>query len=171
MDAETIVDTRALRDAFGCFATGITVVTTLSENGTPVGITANSFTSVSLDPPLLLWCLDRRSTTYGVFSSCKIFVITVLDAGATAVASRFAMKDGHTVGDQESVPTEMGPPTFPGALAVFECDMQARYDGGDHVVMLGLVRRFKSCAEAERNAHGPLLYYRGRYRALASPTG
>src|SRR4051812_26447608 len=78
--SEAIVDTRELRNAFGCYATEITVVTALDEKGNAVGITANSFSSLSLDPPLVLWCLDRRSATFDVFNACQTFVVTVLDA-------------------------------------------------------------------------------------------
>jgi flavin reductase (DIM6/NTAB) family NADH-FMN oxidoreductase RutF len=166
------VDTRELRNAFGCFATGITVVTCLDGNGSAVGITANSFTSLSLDPPLMLWCLDRRSQTFEAFNAANSFVLTVLDTNGAAVASRFAMKGGHSAEDVESlVPTEMGPPTFADALAVFECDIHARHDGGDHVIMVGRVRRFTHLVDPERKGPGPLLYYRGRYGHITALTG
>ena len=168
---EASIDTRELRNAFGCFATGITIVTTLNEKGEAVGITANSFTSVSLDPPLLLWCLDRRSTTFETFNACKAFVVTVLDINAAPLASRFAMKAGHSAEGVDTVPTELGPPTFSDALAVFECDVYARQDAGDHVVILGKVRRFTRLLIDDGAGSGPLLYYRGRYGVLGPLVG
>jgi 4-hydroxyphenylacetate 3-hydroxylase, reductase component len=169
--SEVLIDTRELRNAFGCFATGITVVTTLDEKGGAVGITANSFSSVSLDPPLLLWCLDRRSATFDVFNVCETFVVTILDVNGAPLASRFAMKGGHSAEQIETVPTELGPPTFADALAVFECDTHARYDGGDHVVLLGRIRRFTHLVDPDRKGPGPLLYYRGRYGNLTALSG
>ena len=169
--SEAIIDTRELRNAFGCFATGITVVTGLDENGNAVGITANSFSSLSLDTPLVLWCLDRRSATFEFFNACSNFVVTVLDANGAPLASRFAMKGGHSAEEVESVPTELGPPTFADALAVFECDTHARYDGGDHVVMVGRIRRFTHLIDPERKGPGPLLYYRGRFGNLTVMSG
>jgi len=169
--SDTTVDPRELRNAFGCFATGITIVTTLDEKGAAVGITANSFTSLSLDPPLLLWCLDRRSQTFEIFNTTTNFVLTVLNSNGAPMASRFAMKGGHSAEDLETVPTELGPPTFADALAVFECDIDARHDGGDHVVIVGRVRRFTHLPDPDRKGPGPLLYYRGRYGNLTALTG
>jgi flavin reductase (DIM6/NTAB) family NADH-FMN oxidoreductase RutF len=169
--SETPIDTRELRNAFGCFATGITVVTALDEKDAAVGITANSFSSVSLDPPMLLWCLDRKSQTFEVFSACGTFVITVLDANGAPIASRFAMKGGHSAEGLDTVPTELGPPTFADALAVFECDTHARHDAGDHMIILGRIRRFTHLPDPERKGPGPLLYYRGRYGNLAPLSG
>jgi flavin reductase (DIM6/NTAB) family NADH-FMN oxidoreductase RutF len=165
------IDTRELRNAFGCFATGITVVTTLDEKGAAVGITANSFSSLSLDPPLVLWCLDRRSQTFDIFNRANHFVITVLDANGAPMASRFAMKGGHSAEGLDTVPTELGPPTFADALAVFECDIAKRHDGGDHVIIVGKVRRFTHLPDPERKGPGPLLYYRSRYGNLTALTG
>jgi flavin reductase (DIM6/NTAB) family NADH-FMN oxidoreductase RutF len=169
--SEAIIDTRELRNAFGCFTTGITVVTTLDEKGVAVGITANSFTSVSLDPPLVLWCLDRRSATFDVFNVCENFVVTVLDANGAPLASRFAMKGGHDADAVDTVPTELGPPTFSDALAVFECITHGRHDAGDHVVLVGHVRRFTHLTDPERKGPGPLLYYRGRYGTVTALSG
>lgn len=168
--SEAHIDTRELRNAFGCFATGITVVTALDKKGGAVGITANSFSSVSLDPPLVLWCVDRRSTTFNVFISSPHFVVSVLGASSAPVASRFAMKGGHHVEDIDTVPTEIGPPAFADSLAVFECDAHARHEGGDHVIVVGKVRRFTHIPDANRNGHGPLLFYRGRFGKLTALT-
>ena len=164
-------DTRELRNAFGCFATGITVVTALGGQGKAVGVTANSFTSLSLDPPLVLWSIGRQSATFDVFSVTPAFVISVLGANALPVSMRFAMKGAHYVDEIDTVPTELGPPTFEGALAIFECETYARYEGGDHVIVVGRVKRFAYVPDPDRNGEKPLLYYRGRYGTLADFTG
>lgn len=155
---------RELRNAFGCFATGITVVTTIDSAGKAIGKTANSFASVSLDPPLLLWCLNRNSVTYEAFSSNPFFVVSVLGANARAAATRFASRGGHFVEEGiTTVPTELGPPSFPDALAVFECERYARHDGGDHVILVGRVLRVSHVAHPESKGPRPLMFFRGRF--------
>ncbi len=165
------LDTRQLRNAFGCFATGITVVTALEADGSAVGITANSFSSLSLDPPLILWSVDRRSTTFPIFEKCQHFVVSILSADGAPVASRFAMKGGHKVEEIDTVPTELGPPTFADSLAVFECDLFARHDGGDHIIVVGKVRRFTHLPEHDDNTSKPLIFFRGRFGNLTPLTG
>lgn len=149
---------RELRNAFGCFATGITVVTARDPEGHPVGVTANSFSSLSLDPPLILWCIGRQSATFDVFSVTDRFTVSVLGEDRLAIARRFATKGEHFVGD-EGVATALGPPALRHAIAVFECETHARHEGGDHVILVGRVVRFAR-SDGCRN---PLLYYRGRY--------
>ena len=149
---------RELRDAYGCFATGITVVTAFDPEGRAVGVTANSFSSLSLDPPLILWCIGRQSATFDAFSVTDRFTVTVLGEDGIATARRFAMKGEHFVGD-EGLATALGPPALPHAIAVFECATHARFEGGDHVILVGRVVRF---AQAEGNRK-PLVYSRGRY--------
>jgi flavin reductase (DIM6/NTAB) family NADH-FMN oxidoreductase RutF len=156
------IDLRELRKALGCFATGITVVTALDGEGGAVGITANSFSSLSLDPPLVLWSVDRRSTTFPIFSTSPHFVVSVLSATGAMVADRFAKKGSHRIEGIKTLPTELGPPTFSDSLAVFECDVFARHDGGDHVIMVGRVLRFTHRPDSEKG-DGALLYYRGRF--------
>lgn len=156
------LDRREFRNALGCFATGVTVVTALAPSGEAIGITVNSFSSLSLDPPLVLWCLDRKSATLPVFEEAAAFVVNVLDASAEAVSARLAYKGGHALHDIETVETELGPPGLLHALARFECRTQARHPGGDHLILVGRVVHFVSRDEGE-----PLLYFRGRYGALA----
>lgn len=157
------INTRELRSAFGCFATGVTVVTALDSKGGAVGITANSFSSLSLDPPLVLWSIDKRSTTFPVFEVSPHFVVSVLSAEGAQIASRFAMKGGHEIQVENAVSTTLGPPTFLDSLAVFECDVYARHEGGDHIIMVGKVRRFTHLQEGKDSNAGPLLYFRGRF--------
>ncbi|CAN7759138.1 flavin reductase family protein [Pseudorhodoferax sp. LjRoot39] len=159
------VDPRALRNAFGQFATGITVVTTTDEDGAPVGLTANSFTSVSLDPPLVLFCLDRRSASLGRFMSVPSFGINVLGSAQQALSSRFASRhvEDRFAGIGWSLRSP-GVPWLEGAVAHFACDTYGIHDAGDHLVFIGHVRHFETDAERE-----PLLYFQGRYHVLASP--
>jgi flavin reductase (DIM6/NTAB) family NADH-FMN oxidoreductase RutF len=167
--AESKIDTRELRSAFGCFATGIAVVTTVDSTGRAIGKTANSFTSVSLDPPLVLWCLNKRSVTFDAFHASPHFVVSVLGANGGEISKRFATFGNHVVEDNvPTVPTTLGPPTFPDALAVFECETYARYDGGDHVIVVGRVVRFSHHGSAA-SEDKPLLFYRGRYTAMGDP--
>lgn len=163
MSAATDVDPRALRTAFGQFATGITVVTTTDEDGAPVGLTANSFTSVSLNPPLVLFCLDRRSASLGRFLSAPSFGINVLGSTQQALSSRFASRNVEDrfagVGWALQSP---GVPWLEGAAARFACDTYGIHDAGDHLVFVGHVRHFETAADSE-----PLLYFQGRYHVLA----
>ena len=157
-------DTREFRNALGCFATGVTVVTTMDAQGEAVGITVNSFSAVSLDPPLVLWCLARGADRFANFEAAERFTISVLAAGGAGLSSRFAMKGESRVDLSETVPTKLGPPTFSEAVAVFECDTHARYAGGDHVIIVGRVREFTYARDA--GDIEPLLFYRGRYGAI-----
>lgn len=133
-------DTGALlRRALGRFATGVTVVTVPTSEGA-VGITANSFTSVSLDPPLVLWCPARSSRRFGHFADAPHFSIHVLGAEQFALARRFATGEGHFAIGPAGVSPE-GVPVLPDPLARFDCALHAEHDGGDHVIAVGRVLR------------------------------
>jgi len=155
-------DTRAFRQALGSFPTGVAVVTAVSPSGMPMGITVNSFTSVSLEPPMVLWCLDKKSDRHAVFAKTKGFTISVLGTAHEEVSSRLARPGSHSLADIPLIDTELGPPALGDALAFFECASEAVYEGGDHAIILGRVLRF-----ARRDAGAPLVFFRGRYGALA----
>ena len=161
--AAAVSDARDYRSALGTFATGVTVITTMSDSGAPVGFTANSFSSVSLEPPLLLFCLDRGSYSFGHFSKTKTFAVNVLTDRQEDVSAHFARpsedKWRHVGYDLCSV----GCPVFADALAVFECVTHAVHDGGDHIIVVGEVVQFSHKADVD-----PLLYYRGRYARIAA---
>jgi flavin reductase (DIM6/NTAB) family NADH-FMN oxidoreductase RutF len=164
-DTTAPFDARRLRDAFGCFGTGVTVVTAFDVAGAPVGLTANSFTSVSLDPPLLLFCLDRRSRRAAVFQAAGAFAVNVLHAGQEALSTRFARgatADDH-LADIEWEASE-GAPVLRDAMAVFACAKEAEHDGGDHLIVVGRVLRLDFRPEQD-----PLLYFQGRYRSVHVP--
>lgn len=151
---------RRLRDAFGAFATGVTVVTARSPDGGRVGLTANSLTSVSLDPPLLLFCPARTASALPAMRQTRRFAVNILAVDQQAVADRFARRDvdrfAEAVWDDWD-----GLPILAGALANFACTLFAEHDGGDHVVIIGRVERVRGYAEQD-----PLLYFRGAYRRV-----
>jgi flavin reductase (DIM6/NTAB) family NADH-FMN oxidoreductase RutF len=156
-------DSRAFRDALGNFPTGVAVVTAANQRqaGAPVGITVNSFASVSLDPPLVLWCLDKRSQRHALFAETPGFTISVLGTGHREVSSRLARPGEHSLEGFALRPTELGPPGLADALAIFECTRESRLEGGDHTILVGRVLRF---TRVEGGA--PLVFFRGRYSAL-----
>jgi flavin reductase (DIM6/NTAB) family NADH-FMN oxidoreductase RutF len=153
-------DTRAFRQALGSFPTGVAVVT--AGEGQHVGITVNSFTSVSLEPPLVLWCIDKRSDRFEAFARAKHFTISVLGTAHEAVSARLSRQGSHSLDGIELLPTKLGPPALGEALAWFECENYALHDAGDHAILLGRVLHF-----ARHEAGAPLVFFQGRYGALA----
>jgi flavin reductase (DIM6/NTAB) family NADH-FMN oxidoreductase RutF len=154
-------DPRTLRDALGCFATGVTVVTCVSEDGRPAGLTVNSFTSVSLDPPLLLVCLAKQAASAAPLIAANCFAINVLQTGQQPASIRFATRDEDRFGTTPWSEGEGGAPILEESLGVFECERFAVYDGGDHHILVGQVVKASFDASLD-----PLLYFRGRYRRL-----
>jgi flavin reductase (DIM6/NTAB) family NADH-FMN oxidoreductase RutF len=151
-------DQRELRRAFGQFATGVVVVTTLGEDSRPVGVTANSFTSVSLDPPLLLWCLGKESTQRGAFDTARHFAVNVLSSNQHYLSRQFAIqgRDKFAGVAHMAGPSEM--PLLEGALAQFVCRTTERVDAGDHIIMIGEIEHFETF-DGE-----PLVFHSGSYR-------
>ena len=158
---EAANDTRRLRDAFGCFGTGVTLVSALDEAGIPVGLTANSFSSVSLDPPLLLFCIDRASRRLPVFERAEAFGVSVLHAGQEGISAAFARG-----GARFDLPwrVEDGAPVLADAMAAFACVRHAVHDGGDHLIFVGRVLRLSFDPTQD-----PLLFFQGRYRSVHVP--
>ena len=154
-------DTRSLRDAFGSFATGVTIVTTSTADGAPVGLTVNAFSSVSLDPPLLRVCPARDAGTTAVLGEARHFAVNVLGSEAKALSTRFARKGAERFQEGGWHRSDAGLPVLDSALAVFECERHAVHEGGDHLILVGRILR------AEYRPHDdPLLYFRGKYRRL-----
>ena len=156
-------DTRAFRQALGCYPTGVAVVTASIPGGEHTGITVNSFTSVSLDPPLVLWCIDRKSNRFDAFIHAKHYTISLLGTAHETVSARLAKQGAHSLDGIDLLDTELGPPALADALALFECEAEAVHQGGDHAILVGRVLRF-----ARREAGEPLVYYKGKYGALAA---
>ncbi|WP_246003842.1 flavin reductase family protein [Histidinibacterium lentulum] len=157
-DFDPAEDARGFRDALGRFATGVTVVTVPSEDG-PVGITANSFASVSLDPPLVLWSPARAARRHRYFAGAPRYAIHVLGAHQQAVADGFTRgRNGFDGLDWQE--DSSGVPLIAGCLARFDCRLEAAHDGGDHTILVGRVLR-----AAFRDGL-PLLFQAGRYVSL-----
>lgn len=146
---------RDLRDALGRFATGVTVVTTTTPDG-PVGITANSFASVSLDPPIVLWSIARHSKRFAAFAECRHFAVHVLGAEQLDLGRRFA-RSGEAFAGLDHALSDKGVPLIPGCLSRFECARMEGHDGGDHLIVVGRVT-----AAALREGE-PLLFSGGGY--------
>lgn len=146
------------RAALGTFATGVTIITAIDANGHRVGLTANSFNSVSLSPPLVLWSLSRHAGSMPVFSAGSHYAINILAADQRALAERFATKD---VDRFAGVPVRAGAggvPVIEGSAAVFECFNRSQYEEGDHVIFVGEVEHCE-----RREGASPLIYHGGRY--------
>ncbi len=158
-------DPIAFRMALGRFVTGVTVVTTLDEADAPIGLTANSFNSVSLDPPLVLWSLSRRSINLPVFERASHFAINVLSVDQKHLSDRFARPVEDRFRDVDWRPGAGGAPVLGGCAAVFECASEQRYEGGDHVIFIGRVERF------DHENRVPLAYHAGGYATTAQYSG
>ena len=154
-------DQRTLRDALGCFATGVTVVTCLKSDGAPAGLTVNSFTSVSLDPPLLLVCIRREASSAEALIGAAQFAVNVLQTGQQPASIRFATRSEDRFGTTPWSRGEAGAPILEESLGVFECERFAVHDGGDHHILVGRVVKASFDAGLD-----PLLFFRGRYRRL-----
>ena len=155
---ERTFDTAHFRQALGQFATGVTIITTRLADGTFRGLTASSFNSVSLDPPLVLWSLANGANSMPIFSGNSHYVINVLGAEQAELAQRFARRTPNPFDDVEYELSRTGQPILKGASAWFECHNRSRYPEGDHVIFVGEVERCDHRAGAS-----PLLYHGGRF--------
>ncbi|PQA86041.1 flavin reductase family protein [Hyphococcus luteus] len=148
---------RPLKNAFGRFATGIAVAACRDGEGAIAALTVNSFTSVSLEPPLVLWCLENRASSYSAFMAADSYAVSILHAGQKAASQRFAhfLPDGPKEDEFENWVT--GAPVLKDRLAGFDCKVAARHEAGDHVILVGEVAKFDSAEGA------PLIYYASNY--------
>ncbi len=156
-----MIDTREFRDALGKFATGVCVVTVTAPDGTPIGMTVNSFASVSLEPPLVLWSIQNNSECREAFSNSDSFVINVLAEDQQALSNQYATRNEHDLKEGQFTVSERGNALLNDALVSFECKVWARYPGGDHEILVGEV------VAQQVNANDPLLFFGGKYGALA----
>jgi flavin reductase (DIM6/NTAB) family NADH-FMN oxidoreductase RutF len=150
-------DSGAYRRALAQFATGIAVVTTRTAAAEPIGITINSFSSVSLDPPLVLWSLGLRASAFDAYRDAERFMINVLAADQLEVAKRFAtpVQDRFALTSWSATPSGM--PRLDGCIAWFECSTRSRHPEGDHVILVGRVESFDTAPGL------PLIFHDGRY--------
>lgn len=163
MGATADVDPRAFRQALGQFATGVAVITAESADGNAIGLTMSSFNSVSVDPPLILFSIDRKAFSLKAMTEAKGYAVNILGRDQEYLSNKFAkaLDDKwaaveHTLGHEAA-------PLIAGTLAHFECAPYAQYDGGDHVIFVGRVVKFTAYP-----ANEPLVFFRGAYRSLAS---
>lgn len=153
----TPFDSRAFRRALGNFATGVTVITASDAAGRKVGVTANSFNSVSLDPPLVLWSIDKRSRSHAVFEAAGHFAVNVLAVDQVELSNTFARPGDDRFAGIEHESGEGGAPLLPGCSARFRCEKFQQIDGGDHWILIGRVLAFDDLGRS------PLLYHQGGY--------
>ena len=154
-------DGRDMRDALGRFATGVCIITTTTDEQCALGMTANSFSSVSLDPPLVLWSLQINSDVYEAFASPKYFAINVLAKEQQDLSNQYAKKGDHLVDPSHYRIGKYGSPVIRDALVSFECELDATHVGGDHLIVVGRVLNMQTRPTGE-----PLLFFSGAYREL-----
>jgi flavin reductase (DIM6/NTAB) family NADH-FMN oxidoreductase RutF len=155
----------------GHFASGVTVVTARDSQGRPAGLTASAFTSVSLNPPLILVCVAQDAQSYEALRGADRFAVNILDRGQQALSNRFATKSSTAAEKFEGIGHKsgvLGLPILDDALAYLECTTVHAYPGGDHTIFVGQI---EAGASRDGDEAEPLLYYRGRYRHLSSPGG
>lgn len=155
------IDSRDLRNALGQFATGVCLVTVNDEHGVAHALTVNSFASVSLDPPLVLWSLQKDAEIYALYEAAPEFCIAVLAQDQQEHSSGYAQKGGHRLMASDFEPGVNGAPLIKNAVVNFECSLERALDGGDHTILLGRVTRMSSI-----RPQAPLIFCGGQYREL-----
>ena len=158
-----MVNEADFRKVLGQFATGVAVATTLDKAGDPHGLTVSSFNSVSLDPPLVLWSLDKRSHQLEAFSNSGFYAISVLSQEQQAVSDQFAAFVEDRFAGLEWETGETGAPLLVDALAKFDCKIEKIVEGGDHIILIGRVLTISY------KDGSPLLYHDGDYKTLGEP--
>ena len=154
------IEKNELRRVMGHFATGVTVITTIRKSGELHGLTANAFTSVSLVPPLLLICVDKKAESYPCFDESKVFTVNVLAHDQEALSRTFAVSGGEKFRGVAYHMGANGVPILDGTIAYIECKVTRAFDGGDHTIYVGEIE------QAEAHEGKPLLFFRGGYREL-----
>ena len=154
------IDPAELRRCLGTFVTGVTVITALDSSGVPIGMTANSFNSVSLDPPLIVWSLRINASSFPAYSQAKRFVVNILAEDQVDISNRFAKSGADRFTGVATTPGLGGVPMIEGCAAYFECSTEATYPGGDHLLFLGRVERLLG------STRKPLAFGAGRYMVV-----
>ncbi len=148
------------RNALGSFATGVTIITALGKDGQKIGMTANSFNSVSLTPPLILWSISKSANCFDDFIAAKAFAVHILATDQQDLSNLFATTGKDRFANIQCAEGLSGIPILPHYSACFECKTAQHYEGGDHIIMTGEVLKFAD------NQLDPLLFYRGNYHNL-----
>jgi len=152
---------KQFRNAMGKFATGVTIITTCDDDGRPLGMTANSFASLSLDPQLVLWNLGDQSDCFDSFRNSNHFAIHVLHRDQEALSGHFATKSTDKFKDLRWRAGECGSPILDEFVVCLECRKEGEYPGGDHLILVGRVVKFEDRGDLE-----PLVFHSGKYRSL-----
>ncbi|MEE8074571.1 MAG: flavin reductase family protein [Candidatus Binatia bacterium] len=157
------MDSREIRDIMAHFATGVTVVTTRDGAGSPFGLTVNAFTSLSLNPPLVVVCIDKAAQCYSCFEESKVFAVNVLSEDQEELSRRFATKGIEKFGEIKWHRGENNVPLLDGSIGTIECKIVNSYEGGDHTIYLGEI------VSANATEDRPLLFFKGKYHRLPLP--
>lgn len=155
------LNSRGFRDALGHFATGVAVISAEDSQGAPIGVTVNSFASVSLDPPLILWSLDVRSDRYQELMKVSRFGVNILSRDEKTISQRLSRKGEKSIDKSDIAMGQHNIPLLAKAIAQFECAVERRIEAGDHVIFLG---RVLACSHSSHDK--PLIYFRGNYRGI-----
>lgn len=161
MPLKTDFEESELRSAVSNFATGVTVVTGRDKLGRPRAITISTFASVSLNPPLILYCLGKSAFSFDVFLKAKAFAVNILSADQQELSDRFAREAEDSFPDLRITELATGSPVLAGCVAVLDCDTEAIHEAGDHLIVIGHVRALNLLREPE-----PLIYFRSKYGDL-----
>lgn len=153
-------DPRELRDVLGCFATGVCVVTSVGNEGRPVGMTINSFSSVSLDPPLVLWSIGLKAPSRAAYRDHGCFAINIMGAKTKETTMNFARPSDDKFAGIDWAPGRNGVPVLGEALAVLECEIEDKIVSGDHEIFIGRVMKI------DKNEGDPLLFHRGDFASI-----
>jgi flavin reductase (DIM6/NTAB) family NADH-FMN oxidoreductase RutF len=164
VDASPSFSAQEFREALGCFATGIAVVTAVADGGARIGATVSSFNSLSLEPPLVLFSMARTSRAFATWQDVSHFAVNVLAESQGATSTQFARAAADKWNGARCVAGKHGTPLLPDSLATFECSRYANYDGGDHLIIVGRV--LEICTRRRADAV-PLIFFRSKYRRLA----
>ena len=159
------IDAREIRKCFGKFATGITVITALAPDGTKIGLTVNSFSSLSLDPPMILWSLDKRSNSVDALKTAPYFAVNVLASNQMDISNNFASPSDEKFAGVDLIDSEYDLPLLSDTVAYLECKNTGTHEGGDHLIFIGEVVNFKIGNKK------PLLYANGQYAVAARHPG
>lgn len=155
------MDTKAFRSALGRFATGVCLISVDDTDSGAMAMTANSFASVSLEPPLVLWSIQNDSECFREYTQCQYFGISVLNEQQTELSNQYARKGQHGINEDDFIRDSQGTPLLRDALAHFSCRLHQLYEAGDHHIIIGQVEAFSVCEGA------PLLFFAGGYNRLS----
>jgi len=159
------LDDRRLRNALGQFPTGVTIITTVAAGGERLGMTVSSFSSLSLDPPLILFSIHRRSHSFSAWQQVKHYAVNILNEAQEELSNRFATAKGEKWAGLATRAGKTGVPLLPNAVVTFECEPYGRHDGGDHEIFIGrVIEVHENMAKRGR----PLVFSGGRYRQLVT---